>query len=285
MGATRYGAEGTVGRGLSPDIWQAYGFIGGDFSDPSRKPFFFDDFDRLGVLATATAQGPYKTLQEGASTITQYGTIDNSQEEFGILALEAFDADTEEASIELGAGSGGMVRLDTTAGSRSVVCWEARIRRTTVLDNQTSFAFGLAEPGLAAAATLADNTAALASKDFIGFQTLAASNEEVDAIFRTAGQALVQVTDNAGTAVAATYQKYGCVFDPMAASGEKMRFFIDGAEISYDTAVTDAVIAGATFPLDESLTLLLAAHNGDAGATNHPLFMDWWAVGSYCIDL
>ena len=283
MGTTRLSAEGTVGRGLSPEIWQAYGFIGMT-NDPSRKPFFFDDFDGLGILATTVAQGPYITLQEGASTISQVDALDNSLEEFGVLELAAFDADTEEASIELGAGSGGMVRLDLTAGSRSVVVFEARIRRTTVLDNQTSFAFGLAEPGLAAAATLADDTAILASKDFIGFQTLAASNEEVDAIYRTAGQALGTVTDNAGTAVAATYQKYGCIFDPLQAAGEKLRFYIDGAEIAYDTKVTDAVLAGATFPLDESLTLLLAAHNGDVGNTNHPLFMDWWALGSFCVD-
>ena len=284
MGTTRLSAQGTVGRGLSPAIWQAYGFIGGDFSDPSLKQFFFDDFANLGVQASTVSQGGYITLQEGASTIQQYGTIDNSQEEFGVLAIESFDGTHEEASIELGAGAGGMVRLDTTVGSRAVVAWEARIRRTTVTDSHTSFAFGLAEPGLAAAGTLADTTAILASKDFIGFQTLAASNEEVDAIYRTDGQALGTVTDNAGTAVAATYQKYGCVFDPLARDGKKMRFFIDGAEISYDTEITDAVIAGATFPLDESLTLLLAAVN-TATTTDHPMFMDWWAVGSIPVDI
>lgn len=283
MGTTRLSAQGTVGRGLSPAIWQAYGFIGGNHSDPSLKPFFFDEFDRLGVLATTVVQGPYVTLQEGASTIQQCTTVDNSLEEFGVLELAAFDGANEEASIELGGGTGGIVNLSLTAGSRNVVCWEARIRRTTLLHEHASFAFGLAEPGLAAAATLADTTAVFASKDIIGFQTLNDSNSEVDAIYRAAGQTLGLVTDNAGTAVAATYQKYGCVFDPLASDGQKMRFFIDGAEIAYDTAVTDAVLAGATFPLDEPLTLLLAAITVEAVA--HPVFMDWWAVGSYNVDL
>ena len=69
MGTTRLSAEGAVGRGLSPAIWQAYGFIGGNFNDPSLKPFFFDDFARMPVMASATAQGAYLTYQDTGVTI------------------------------------------------------------------------------------------------------------------------------------------------------------------------------------------------------------------------
>lgn len=286
-GTVRLSAEGTVNRGLSPEIWQAYGFIG-TTNDPSRKPFFYDDFDGLGVYASATAQGPYMTLQEGASTLQQCAAADNSEEEFGVLEIATFDADNEEASIELGAGVGGLVRLDDTVGERSVVAWEARVKRTTVLDNETVFAFGIGEPGFAVTNALVDDTGAMvaAGKDFVGFQTLAASNEEIDAIYMIGGTATtVQVKDNAGTAVADTWQKLGCVFDPLAATDDKLRYFIDGAEISYGTKLTDTIIAtGTAFPTDEEMTLVLLCKNTDGTPAAHPFYMDWWAVGSFLVD-
>jgi hypothetical protein len=286
-GTVRLSAEGTVNRGLSPEIWQAYGLIG-TTNDPSRKPFFFDDFAGGPVLASATAQAAYKTLQEGGSLIQQYTVVDNAQEEFGVLVFDTNDADNEETHLELGGGVAGLVRLDDTAGSRSVVAWEARIRRTTVLDNELVFAVGLGEPGFAATNALVDDTGAMvaAGKDFVGFQTLAASNEEIDAIYTIGGTATVnQVKDNAGTAVAATYNKLGCVFDPLQADGEKLRYYIDGAEITYGTKVTDAVIAaGTAFPTDEEMTLVLLSKNTDGTPAEHNLFIDWWAVGSYLVD-
>lgn len=287
MGTLRLSAQGTVGRGLSPAIWQPYGFIGGNVYDPSLKPFFFDDFMGFGVYASATAQGAYKTLQEGASKVQQYTVVDNAQEECGVVVFDTNDADNEETHLELGAGVAGLVRLDDTAGSRNVVCWEARIRRTTVGDNELCFAFGLGEPGFAVANALVDDTGAMvaAGKDFVGFQTLAASNEEIDAIYMIGGGSTVQVTDNAGTAVAATYHKLGCVFDPLQADGDKLRYFIDGSEIAYDTKVTDAVIAaGTAFPTDEEMTLVLLAKNTDGTPAEHNLFIDWWAVGSFNVD-
>jgi hypothetical protein len=286
MGTTRLSAEGTKNRGLSPEIWQAYGFIG-DYNDPSRVGFFFDDFADLGVMATTVSQGGYKTLQEGSSLIQQYTVVDNSQDEFGVLVIDTNDADNEETHIELGSGVAGLVRLDDTAGSRSVVAWEARIRRTTVLDNELCFAFGLGEPGFAVTNALVDDTGVMvaAGKDFVGFQTLAASNEEIDAIYMIGGGSTVQVKDNAGTAVAATYNKLGCVFDPRQAGGDKLRYFIDGEEITYGTKVTDAVIAaGTAFPTDEEMTLVLLTKNTDGTPAEHNLFMDWWAVGSYLVD-
>ena len=170
------------------------------------------------------------------------------------------------------------------------MAFEARIKRTTVLDNQLSFAFGLGEPGFAVDNALVDDTSLLvaAGKDFVGFQTVAASNEEIDAIYQIGGGGVtvVSVADNVDTSVADTWMKFGGVFDPNAPTDQKMKYFIDGVEIDYDTAVTDVVIAdGTAFPTDEELTLVLLTQNGDVGGSVvHPLYMDWWAVGSYCVD-
>ncbi len=289
MGTTRLSAEGAVGRGLSPAIWQAYGFIGGNFGDKSLKPFFFDDFAKLGLHATTVSQGGYITLQDDTATLQQCAATDNSEGEFGVLEIATNDADQEAVHIELGSGTAGLVRIDDTSGERSVVAFEARIKRTTVTDNHTSFAFGLGEPGFAVDNALVDDTSLLvaAGKDFVGFQTIAASNEEIDAIYQIGGggATVVSVTDNADTSVADTWMKFGCVFDPNGPADQKMKYFIDGVEIDYDTAVTDAVIAlGTAFPTDEEMTLVLLTQNGDAGNTAHPLYMDWWSIGSYSTD-
>ncbi len=290
MGTLRYSAEGAVGRGLSPAIWQKYGLIGGNFKDPSLIPFFFDDFADLGVMASTVSQGGYITLQEGASTIQQAAAADNSEEEFGVLEIGDLDADNEEASIELGAAVAGLVRMDDTPGERAVVVAECRIKRTTVTDNHTAFSWGLGIPGWAITNALADDDGGLYAagtmKSFVGFETLAASNEEVDAVYAFDSASKVAITDNAGTAVADTWQKLGIVFDPLAPTDEKLKLFIDGVEISYDTAVTDVIIAAASaFPTDVELTLVLLTKNCDGTPTNHPVYMDWWAVGSYPVDV
>jgi len=286
MGTLRLSAEGATGRGLSPAIWQAYGFIGGNFMDPSLKPFYFDDFAGVPKMASATAQGPYFTYQDTGVTIQGCAAADNSEGEFGVLEITGNDADNDEGHIELGAGVHGLVRIDPTVGERAVIAAEIRMKRTSVTDDHTAFAWGLGEPAFCAAEGLVDNTGAMvaAGKDFIGFQTLCASNEEIDTIYTIGGTGTVnQVKDNAGTAVADTWIKLGLVYDPFGPANKKLMFFIDGVQLG--DSVTDAIIAaGTAFPTDEELTLVLLTKNGDAGTTAHGTFADWWAVGAYLVD-
>lgn len=285
MSSTRLSAEGAIVRGLSPAIWQAYGFLVQGF-DPSYRPFFFDDFADVPKMASATAQAGYYTYQDTGVTIQGCASADNSEGEFGILEITDNDADNDEGHIELGAGVHGLVRIDPTGGERCIVAAEIRMKRTSVTDDHTAFAWGLGEPGFCTAEGLVDNTGAMyaAGKDFIGFQTLCASNEEIDTIYTIGGTATVnQVKDNAGTAVADTWIKLGLVYDPRAEANKKMKFFIDGVELG--DYVTDSVIStGTAFPTDEELTLVLLTKNGDGNTTAHGTFADWWAIGSYCID-
>lgn len=289
MGTLRLSAEGAVGRGLSPAIWQAYGFIGGNFSDPSLIPFFFDDFANVPLFTTNTTNilaNGYRTFQDDGVTIQNCLAADNSEGEFGILEIAGNDADNDEGSIELGGGKNGLVRIDPTVGECAVVAFEARIKRTSVTDDYTGFAFGIGEPGFTTVEALVDDTLALyaAGKDFVGFQTLAASNEEIDTVYSIGGTAsIVQIKDNAGTSVADTWMKLGGVYDPGAEADKKLKLFLDGVELG--DSVTDAIItAGSVFPTDEEMTLVLLTKNGDAGTTTHEVYMDWWAIGSYSVD-
>jgi hypothetical protein len=286
MGTLRLGAEGAVKRGLSPNIWQAYNFIGGNLADPSRQPVCFDDFSKLGAHATTVSQGGYMTFQDTGVTIQQAAAADNSEGEFGLLEVAGNDADNDEGYIELGGGTAGLVKIDATGGERAVIAFEARIKRTSVTDNHTCFAFGIGEPGFAVQDALVADTGALvaAGKDFVGFQTLTASNDEIDTVYMIAGTGTaVQVKDNAATSVADEWMKLGCVYDPNAAADKKMKYFIDGVELG--DSVTDAIIdAGTAFPTDEEMTLVLLTRNGDGTSTAHAVFVDWWAVGSIPTD-
>jgi hypothetical protein len=285
MGTLRHSAEGAVGRGLSPAIWQAYGFIGGNFGDPSRTPFFFDDFAAVPVFttnATNVLANGYRTFQSDGVTIQACAAADNSEGEFGILEIAGNDADNDEGYLELGAGKSGLVRIDPTAGERAVVAMEFRFKKASVADNALAIALGLGEPGFAATGGLANNTGALADKDFVGFQTLHASGEEVDTIYRKSGGSVVQVKDNAATMEADTWHKLGLVYDPNAAANKKMKFFFDGVELG--DSVTDAIIeAGTAFPTDEELTPVLLAKVGAAAESK--AYADWLAIGMYPTDV
>jgi hypothetical protein len=287
MGTTRFSAEGATCRGLSPAIWQAYGFTGGNYKDPSLIPFFFDDFANLGVMASTATQGGYYTYQSTHVTIQQCAAADNSEFEFGVLEIAANDADNDQGHIELGSGAAGLVSISATAGERAVVAFEARIKRTTVTDDHTAFAFGIGEPAFAANAALVNDTAAMvaAGKDFVGFQTLCASNDEIDTIYMIAGTGTaVQVKDNAATSVADTWMKLGCVYDPYGKKNKKLTFFVDG--VALEDSVTDAIIVAATaFPTGEEMTLVLLTKNGDVATTAHLVYMDWWALGTLAVDV
>lgn len=286
MASTRHEAEGAITRGLSPAIWQAYGFIGGNRGDPSYRPFYFEDFIKFPIMVTATVQDQYYTYQDTGVTIRPSLDADNSEGEFGVVEFAGNDADNDEGHLELGVADAGLVRIDPTAGERAVVAFEARIKRTSVTDNHTAFAFGLGKPGFSAADGLVNNTAALdaAGKDFVGFQTLTTSNEEIDTVYMIDSTGTtVKVKDNAGTAVADTWQKLGCVYDPGAEADKKMKFFIDGVELG-DSVTDTIIVAGSVFPTDEEMTLVLLTKNGDGTSTERKIFMDWWALGVFCTD-
>ena len=286
MGTTRYSAEGAVGRGLSPEIWQAYGFIGGVNGDPSLFPFFFDDFANLGVYATGTSQGGYITNQDTGVTIQQCASADNSEGEFGVLEMSHDGTAHDEGSIELGSGVSGLVRIDPTVGERAVVAFEARIKIVTVAVGDACFALGLGKAGIYADDMIVDTTGALVAQDFVGFQTLLTSNSEIDAIYSidTTGVAAGFTDgDNVDTLVADTWVKLGVVYDPLAEADNTMKWFADGVELGCGKQVTDAIItAGTAFPTDQELTPVFGTKILTAAATT--AYMDWWAVGSYCVD-
>lgn len=280
MGTTRLSAEGAVGRGLSPEIWQAHGFIGGNFYDPSRMGFFFDDFADAQALADGDTM-KYAVHNDGG-TLGPCADVDLSEGEFGILRFTPQAADNDSLAIQLGGGIGNLVKIDDTAGENGVVAFEARIKTATITTGDLRWFVGLAETGCADDdAIFADNAATFGDTDYIGFMGKEASGVNVIRVFHKASGA--QDAEDTGDDIAlSTWIKLGFVYDPHAHSTELIKFYVDGAECTnFGDVRCDATdLADDTnFPAGEELTPCINIKGGATVAATDYFDVDWIAVG------
>lgn len=143
--------------------------------------------------------------------------------------------------------------------------YEASIIVGGVADNEGAIAVGLSEP-LAAGDNVyqVDDTGALAQIDFVGFQTLQASADEIDTIYGTNGGAAVQAQDNVATLAASTAIKLGMFFDGI----KTISYWINGVKCS-----TTVLESATSFPDGELLGLAFALKVGSDAAAS--LGVNW----------
>ena len=129
--------------------------------------FIHDDFLRCGAQmgvagALVGSVGPYACF----STATT-GWVGADDED--AVATLALDADNDEAYLS--GGSGAFVISDTAGEDRELI-FEARIKQTSIEDNELVFALGLISPADAqAAGALIDDTGEIAdAASFLGFR-------------------------------------------------------------------------------------------------------------------
>lgn len=279
MGTTRLSAQGTVGRGLSPEIWQPYGFIGGNFYDPSLQGFFFDDF-ALGTAWAEENSAAYQCfLQSG--TITQSPDVDLSEGEWGVAVFDSDDTLNAQVSIQTGGATGNLVKIDDAAGENGVVAFECRIQVNTITNDHMRLFWGLEEMGSSANdLVLTDTADTFADRDLIGFWVKETDGASIQRVFKkTSGTADTQ--DTGHDLVLNTWIKLGFVFDPNESSDRLIKFYIDGAEVTNaGTCRCDATdLADTTnFPSGEEMAPIACLKAGNS-ASGAKMSMDWWAVG------
>jgi hypothetical protein len=280
MGTTRYSAEGPVGRGLSPAIWQAYGFIGGNQNDPSMYGFFFDDF----AMGTSLADGDavsYAVHNDGG-TIAGCPDVDLSEGEFGVLRLTPQAADNDSLAIQMGGNLGNLVKIDDTAGENGVVAFECRIKVATITTGDLRLFFGLAEAGCADDdAIFSDTAATFGDKDYIGFMIKEADGASLIRVFHKAS-GTQDAQDTGDDLVVDTWVKLGLVYDPNGPSNAKVKFFVDGDECTNfaDVRCDSTDLADDTnFPSGEELAPCINLKGGATVAATDYVHVDWWAVG------
>lgn len=279
MGTTRLSAQGTVGRGLSPEIWQAYNFIGGNNYDPSYRGFYFDDFAVGTAFAEENSAKFQAFLQSG--TITQSPDVDLSEGEFGVVVLKSDGTLNAQVSIQTGGGVGNLVKIDDTAGENGVVAFECRIQVNTITSDDMRLFFGLEETGSSANdLVLTDTADTFADRDLIGFWVKETDGASLQRVFkRTSGT--LDEEDTGHDLVLNTWIKLGFVYDPYQASDRKIIFYIDGAEVTdVDTRVTSTDLADNTnFPAGEEMAPIVCLKAGNTAGSGDKVSMDWWAVG------
>lgn len=243
-------------------------------ANPGKGIAFFDDFTDLKQLASGNT-GQYASYQDTGVTIKGSPVVSIANGQAGVLEVAGNDATNDEGSIIVGGNAGAAFKITDDSGEARPVMFEARVKKASVDNTGTGFLLGLIEEGMAVADAMVDNTLEIASKDFVGWQCLAADGDAAAAIYRKAGQAKATVAASSAALVADTWIKLGFVYDPSFPTDKRIKFFVNGVEIPY--YVTGANIAGATFPDGEELTLIFATKNALTN-TESKLYLDWWAA-------
>lgn len=273
------GYKNQSNRARSPAIWGRLPIQKWYFGeDPGF--FFYDDFlvtSGTGWSADSGVTYRYQSYIDANCTIEGLTT-----DAGGVLRHTHDGTDNDQTGLATnGGGSTGATNMcvfDTD--TPNIIAFECRIRKSNITDDTLGFFIGLAEENLANVNTLANNTAALADKDFIGFHldnsASAGSGALVDFVYKKAGQTAVTVITSVATMVASTWIRLGFLFNPFDHPASKaVKVFVDGTEQS--TYIANSALDDATFPDDQELGMLVATKLGTATASTFD--MDWWACG------
>jgi hypothetical protein len=262
-----------VGSGnLSPAIWNdalgsalpADGINGGVLAG--------DDFTNFAgwspaiggaVVIPAAAEQSAGGYAIYTDTATSASSVAAKSAAVNTCRMATGGTDNHEVWLTTGSNLGALGSITDTAGSERFMAFEAVFSVGQIAANTGAAFVGLAEPGLAAADTKANDTGVLASKDLIGFDTVQADPSLLNVVYRKAGQALVTVEAAAATLVADTLVNVGIVYNPKSKPSEKIRFYINNEVVAVASATN---IATATFPDGELLAFLAGIKTGAASA-------------------
>ena len=283
MTATRLSVEGSVTRGLSPDLWtrilEKRGY------DPSTVGFFFDDFVAGPYIAATGTNGNWYAYLDSGNLITKPTGITLANGEMGLCSLYADASDNDSPAMCLAGGNiGGPFKISDTAGEAFPLAFECRFQLSSVADDVSAIFLGLGEEAIPANECKADDTGVMVDKDYIGFNSVhtnsgtTGTNAILTFVYNIAsgGSSPVTLISTLKTMVASTWYKVGFLYDPSADTTKRIRIFLDGEEQS--TYVTGTQIAvAAAFPDGEELvpTFINKAGTGTASS----LILDWVAVG------
>lgn len=273
-------------RSMSPRIWNKM-FTGYQNPDGSAQLFGnADDFISFGI-GTAKASniayynseaGAYKARESTSSTI-----VSNATEDGGVLTFTTAATDNDELYLQSG------MNVTVTSCPFSVAAaapfkplfFETAIR-IGAASFDAGFLAGIGSTGLAAAATLVDDTMVLATAAaFIGFK-IEATNV-LKFVWKAASQTAQTITlgniqsatdvFNGSTLTTAFWNNLGFRVSPTATGAKRIKIYVNNVEQA--TFVTDTNIAAATFPSTIHTNALFGLKNGTAAART--LDLDWWA--------
>lgn len=245
--------------GLSGALWGGVPLqeiLGGN---PELGRVIYKTFDNAPTIATTvTVDGIYAYVDGSCS-------VAPDADDPGVVELTTTNSANNEVHIAASVANAAPFAAISSSSPKTVI-FEARVNLSSVAD--VAAVVGLAEPGFAANSGLADTTGAIADKDFVGFQVLAAAPTAWDAIYHKAGQTQVQVLAAAHTQAASTYVKLGFRYN--AVSGD-LDYYVNGAWVA---TVSDVSVTA--FPDGELLAPIFGVKTFASAAK--VLRVDWFCT-------
>lgn len=259
-------------KGFAPPV--AIGPHGSASICQSGNPAF-GFYDNFHTFQASTLEGPYRILEGTGCTIEQ---VADTATEKGLIQLSIDgNAANDEAVLQWGRGLGAPFKL----ADKDLV-FEARLAISAITAAKWSWAVGLGEVSMGATDGLfVDTTGALADKNFVGFNKLAAEGAAVDAAYKADGQtyqngATKTKLDTLATMVADSYVKLGMRYRAMPKTVE---FYVNGllaGTASAPARLTSSELDAATFPDDVFVTPIIGVKDV-AGNAAVNMKVDWLA--------
>lgn len=241
--------------------------IWGDFPEESVRQdaglgfVFEDDFLNFPALADGDTDLYAVHLDTGV-IMRQLAEVG------GVMRVSGNDADEDEGYLTAGGNAGAICRF--TSGK--LLCFEARVRwPTSVADGNLAVFFGLTAAQAAAQDALAAATGVPADINYVGFRTLAADGDGLDAVYNTSsggGETIHQ--EVAQQLVANTWYKMGLKLDPVS---DKVYFYADGLRVNQ----AGVALTATNFPND--LLLIPSLLTRTTAAAEIPWDIDGWKLG------
>lgn len=248
--------------------------------------YFHDDFD---VHCPNTDAGLFEGAGEspgmGYGFYGDTGVIAKAQAGVvgGVLEVYENDADNDEFVMS---GLAPSFNISDTAADAMPVCFEGRMKKASIADNELAFFLGLAwdhGDGVSVAKTLCltDDDAALGAFSYIGFHCDAADGDAIDFVVKAEGGAQTVIKAGIEVPVADTWMKLGFKYDPDHDTTKRIKLFVNNVEQS--TYVTSTQIAAATFPDAEPLAPVWCVKTCEASppAAGNKAQIDWWRAATW----
>lgn len=194
----------------------------------------------------------------------------------GVLRMSTDATDNDGPVIQRTSANGaGLFLLGNTAGATWPFCFECRIKKSSITNNQAAFFAGLAQVAAAADNGLLDDDAGdiVNSISAIGFRVKQDAGSELDFAYQDSGQtAPTETIANIQAMVAATWIKVGFRYDPQQVAAEKISIYVNNVRQS--TYITTALIDATEFPENDAMCVTFGVKNGEATAVDFDI--DWW---------
>jgi hypothetical protein len=275
-------AAGDNTRDPSPKIWNDCPVE--DFAEvPGKGVHIFEDF-RNALVGKETASGTDFTSSVGRidGVIPWYSFAESDKlvdlalqaDGDGVLMLDLDGTDADVDCIVSGDNVVGSFKTPTI-GETKGFWFEARVKWSTITDDDAGSFVGLSQPGEAkdAGGVMAAGGLTMQDIDYIGFARLSDDGDDLTIVSNEAASGVAQSTGGLITLVADTYISIGFKVLTLGVS-TKIRFYADGVDLGDSVAITiDS--ANANFP---SATLMAATLSwiAESGVANgHNMKIDW----------